>query len=152
MSNLLTLLSGTRVAVGERQSYVLPEVHDLAIGDVVTLENEQREFIGVGEVVNVTVETFALLQQAHFRGNAHPDMGAWHTAFETLQKQVPGFSQNDKVTVVVVKVAAASDVGLTVNTAPPDKEFAEQSARILDADITPESVADIAVTVQMDGE
>lgn len=134
---VLTLLSGTQVKFDEQQTVLLPEVHDdIKKGDVVQLENEKREFLGFAEVEEVLIENFSLLQNVHLRNNAHPDLGSWPNAYVTLLTLVQGFSQNDQVTVVMLKATTVAQPGLTIQVSQ-GSHAVTVSAIDEEADITP---------------
>ena len=59
----ITRLPGTQLLLGEYQTLVLPEEHeDVLVGDVVVLENQQREVVGTALIEDKLTMCFAHLQ------------------------------------------------------------------------------------------
>lgn len=115
-SATLVLLPGTNPILGATQTIILPEVHtDLKLDDLVTLESQKGEFIGLAVVKSVEIDVFALLQNNHFALSAHPEMTNWETAFAVLPNLVEEFSQCDHVTVVTIETKVLAEPGLVVN-------------------------------------
>lgn len=147
----ITLLSGTGLSFGQLQSIILPEVVTVAEGDTIQLQNEKGEFLGVGFVKDSKVENFSLLQNSHFLGNAHPLMGSWPNAYETLQSLVPGFSQNDKVTVILFVTETVSTAGVTVNVSTEQKQEEEETPATVD-ELTTDTVQEFAQIVEPENQ
>lgn len=122
---VLTLLSGTQLVLGQSQSLILPEDYsELNIGDSVLLENEHREHLGTALVDRLESKNFAHLQQYHFAQSAHMSLTSWGVAAEAMKVLVPEFSITDPVTVIWVTPVALFEPSLSVGAAKPATEEA----------------------------
>jgi hypothetical protein len=105
MTKTLTLLDGSKPALGKYQTIVLPEAHtDINAGDTVTLENSAHEPIGSALVEAIVIAPFARLTDEFDYQPIHPDTWTYAEALETMKAQVKGFSQVDPATLILARI------------------------------------------------